>query len=185
VRRRRGLYDTPPEPQAIDPASGFKVPLRNLVKQWDGEMVDRRFVDRRNPQDFVRGVKDNSAPPFARPEVPDTFIADNILWEDGLPMIGEALAYPATDRRGRAGAMSYDLTLTASEIIDKAFHILGKASEGEAIERAHVFGRKVVAQLPAQDVGSAAAPLDADRRHADVGGRAGRLRVERSVSRCG
>jgi hypothetical protein len=30
-------------------------------------------------------------------------------------------------------AMSYDLTLTASEIIDKAFHILGKASEGEAL----------------------------------------------------
>jgi hypothetical protein len=29
--------------------------------------------------------------------------------------------------------VSYDLTLTASEIIDKAFHILGKASEGEAL----------------------------------------------------
>jgi hypothetical protein len=52
------------------------VPLRNLVKQWDGEMVDRRFVDKRNPQDFVRGVKDNSALPYARPEAPDTFIAE-------------------------------------------------------------------------------------------------------------
>lgn len=45
-------------------------------------MIDQRFVDRRNPQDFVRGVKDNEALPFARPEVPDEFIASNILTED-------------------------------------------------------------------------------------------------------
>lgn len=55
-------------PQAICEASGFKVPLSNLVKQWDGAMVDRRFVDRRNPQDFVRGVPDVQALPFSRPE---------------------------------------------------------------------------------------------------------------------
>jgi hypothetical protein len=89
MRRRRGLYDAPPEPQAIDPASGFKVPLRNLVKQWDGEMVDRRFVDKRNPQDFVRGIKDNSILPYARPEVPDIFMAEPILWEDGSIMFAE------------------------------------------------------------------------------------------------
>lgn len=65
---------------AIDPASGFKVPLENLVRQWDGEMVDYRFVDRRNPQDFVRGIPE--APlPYARPETEDTFIFGPILTE--------------------------------------------------------------------------------------------------------
>jgi hypothetical protein len=82
VRRRRL-----PEPQAIDPASGFKVPLSSLVKQWDGEMVDRRFVDKRNPQDFVRGVRDNQALPFARPEPEDSFLAENITFEDQTPVI--------------------------------------------------------------------------------------------------
>lgn len=75
-----------PEPQAIDPASGFKVPLSSLTKQWDGEMVDRRFIDRRNPQDFVRGVKDNQALPFARPETPDRFMAETLQYEDGAPI---------------------------------------------------------------------------------------------------
>lgn len=55
--------------------SGFKVPLERLVKQWDGAMVDRRFVDPRQPQDFVRGVPDNQALPFSRPETPDTFLS--------------------------------------------------------------------------------------------------------------
>lgn len=87
-RRRYGLPGTD-EPQAIDPASGFKVPLSQLARQWDNEMVDRRFVDKRNPQDFVRGVKDKQNLPFARPEPPDTFIATNIFWEDGAVMLLE------------------------------------------------------------------------------------------------
>jgi len=87
--RRRHGYGAP-VPQAIDPASGFKVPLSNLVKQWDGEMIDRRFVDRRNPQDFVRGVPDNIALPYARPEAPDVFIAFNIDLEDGTPVFTES-----------------------------------------------------------------------------------------------
>lgn len=90
--RRRGLRGgkingaptvNPPEAQAIDPASGFKVPLSNLVRQWDNQLIDRRFVDARNPQDFVRGVKDNQGLPYSRPESPDTFIAAPLLWEDG------------------------------------------------------------------------------------------------------
>lgn len=86
--RRRGTppkrYGTPtvsPEPQALDPASGFKVPLKNLVRQWDNQLIDFRFVDKRNPQDFVRGVKDNMALPYARPEPPDQFVAQNIIWQ--------------------------------------------------------------------------------------------------------
>lgn len=86
---RRNRFRGEAVPQAIDPASGFKVPLSNLVKQWDGEMIDRRFVDRRNPQDFVRGVRETIALPYARPESPDRFMASNILTELGEPIFTE------------------------------------------------------------------------------------------------
>lgn len=76
-------------PQAIDPASGFKVPLSNLVKQWDGELVDYRFVDKRNPQDFVTGVRDNQALPYSRPEALDAFLAEGLLFENGVPIFTE------------------------------------------------------------------------------------------------
>ncbi len=83
--RRRRPWDAPgiAEPQAIDPASGFKVPLDNLTRQWDGEMVDYRFVDKRNPGDYQRGVKDKMALPYSRPEPADQFVAGNLIWEDG------------------------------------------------------------------------------------------------------
>ena len=77
----------PPRPNAIDPASGFKVPLEDLERQWDGEMVAREFIDReRHPQDFLRGVPDRMALPYARPETPDRFYAETILFEDGIPV---------------------------------------------------------------------------------------------------
>jgi len=72
-----------PSPVAICDASGFKVSLSNLVKQWDGVMVDRRFVDRRqHPQDFVRGVPDNQSLPYSRPESADQFISTPVLPSD-------------------------------------------------------------------------------------------------------
>lgn len=87
MRRRQNRE---PEPQAIDPRSGFKVPLSNLVREYTGELIDKRFVDRRNAQDFVRGRADKVALPHARPEPPDVFMALNIIWEDGLtPIISE------------------------------------------------------------------------------------------------
>jgi hypothetical protein len=92
MRRRGKVYGTStgePVPQAIDPASGFKVPLSNLERQWDNQMVDKRFIDRRNPQDYVRGVRDDQSLPFARPETPDSFVALPLLWEDGSFMFAE------------------------------------------------------------------------------------------------
>ena len=77
----------PPAPQGIDDYSGFKVPLTSLVKDWQG--LRTVSPDRRNPQDFVRGVKDNPALPFSRPEPPDVYVALNLLWEDGSLMFGE------------------------------------------------------------------------------------------------
>lgn len=97
----------PPVPQAIDPASGFKVPLSELQKQWDGEMVSRRFIDKRNPQDFVRGVKDDPSLPFARPETTDAFAA--------LPLVLEAGGYIYTE--SAAGTLVYDEGLRAESTL--------------------------------------------------------------------
>lgn len=77
----------PPEPQAIDDYSGFKVPLSKLSKDWQG--LYSVGPDKRNPQDFVRGVKDDMSLPFARPETPDVYVAQPILWEDGSFMFTE------------------------------------------------------------------------------------------------
>ncbi len=75
----------PPEPQAIDDYSGFKVPLSQLKKDWQG--LYTVSPDVRNPQDFVRGVKDVQNLPFARPEAPNVFVAGPILWQDGTTFI--------------------------------------------------------------------------------------------------
>ena len=86
MRRTRNRQ---PEAQAIDPKSGFKVPLSNLVREYTGDLVDYRFADKQNPQDFVRGRADNMRLPYYRPEAPDRFMAVGILWEDFRPMTCE------------------------------------------------------------------------------------------------
>lgn len=84
--RRRGekVFGTPTGPgksQGIDDWSGFKVDHDKLRLEWDGlRTVD---PDIRNPQDFVKGVKDDQSLPWARPEAPDVFMAENLLTEDG------------------------------------------------------------------------------------------------------
>lgn len=63
-------------------ASGRKMKASQCVKQWDGAIVARKYVDRRNPQDFVRGVPDRQNVPFARVPGPDVFVAVPIRPED-------------------------------------------------------------------------------------------------------
>jgi hypothetical protein len=102
MTRRRGYWNgeydhkgTDHGPNAIDDYTGFKVPLSSLKKDWKGLLaVD---PEKRNPQDFVRGVRDNQALPYSRPEAPDTFIdgpfltetEDWIYAEFGIPILGE------------------------------------------------------------------------------------------------
>lgn len=84
-RRHRLLGDGP---NAIDPRSGFKVKLADLVKEGQtGDLIYAPFADRKHPQDMVRGVPDNSVLPYSRPEVPDRFMAQTIMMEDGVTPI--------------------------------------------------------------------------------------------------
>lgn len=72
------------KPQGICDFSGFKVPASELVKNWDGKLVWYKFVDKRNPQDFVRGVRDDMRNPNPSPEGADVFLATNEVTADSL-----------------------------------------------------------------------------------------------------
>lgn len=76
------MNDGLPEQQGICDASGFKFPMSELVRQWDGMLVHYRFVDKRNPQDHLRAKPDNRMPPRSRPEPEDTFITDQVTADD-------------------------------------------------------------------------------------------------------
>lgn len=60
---------------AICDLSGFKCKASETVRRWDGLRVLKRFSEERQPQDFVRGVRDDPSVPWARPEQTDTFLA--------------------------------------------------------------------------------------------------------------
>lgn len=66
--------------RAIDDRTGFKVFASELRKEWDNLMCVE--PDRRNPQDYVRGVPDRQTVPFARPSPPDVFLSAQVLPED-------------------------------------------------------------------------------------------------------
>ena len=55
-------------------ACGRKFQADQLQMRWDGLMVCSGDWETRQPQDFVHGVADKIAPPFARPESSDYFI---------------------------------------------------------------------------------------------------------------
>lgn len=65
---------------------GRKEKSSKAMKTWDNFRVCQRHKEVRNPQDFVRGVKDNQTVPWSRPEAPDTFVVSNfrLLLEDGV-----------------------------------------------------------------------------------------------------
>jgi hypothetical protein len=62
--------------------SGFKCKASETVLRWDGLRVLRRFSEGRQPQDFVRGVRDNPGVRWTRPEAADTFISSPVRPED-------------------------------------------------------------------------------------------------------
>ena len=55
---------------------GFEYRQSEMKERWDGVLVCKYDFEHRHPQDFVRGVKDDSSPVgHYRPEPEDEFIA--------------------------------------------------------------------------------------------------------------
>lgn len=81
------MSDDTPRPgdyRVICDASGFKVWASETVIQWDNARVLRRFAEPRQPQDFVRGVKDDQRVPNPRPEAADVFLNPGDVTPDDL-----------------------------------------------------------------------------------------------------
>ena len=57
---------------------GFQYLASQLRKRWDNLMVCPADWETRQPQDFVKGVADIQAPPWARPETQDVFLSATI-----------------------------------------------------------------------------------------------------------
>lgn len=53
-----------------DDRTGFAVRAWNTEEQWDSLIVDRKVWEPRQPQDFVRGVKDDQTVRKPRPDAP-------------------------------------------------------------------------------------------------------------------
>lgn len=77
--------------------SGFEYPLRDLVRDWQGQLVHPSFADRRNPQDFVRGVREHSLP-YTSPEAPDSFVNQILSGIDVLQILRALDGNPLTSR---------------------------------------------------------------------------------------
>ena len=54
---------------------GRKAKSGESMKTWDNFRVCAFHKEVRNPQDFVRGVKDNQTVPWSRPPAPVTFVS--------------------------------------------------------------------------------------------------------------
>ena len=65
-------------------------------KEWTGLIVCFDCFDYRQPQDFVRGVRDDMAVPFARPDPPDNYYVDTTTYS----VYGRLLASVGTAAEG-------------------------------------------------------------------------------------
>ena len=60
---------------AICDVCGFKYRASQMRERWDGLMVCPDDWNPRQPQDFVKGVPEDTTTPWSRTRVPDTFIS--------------------------------------------------------------------------------------------------------------
>jgi len=63
---------------------GFTFYRSELRRRWDNMLVCDKDFERRHPQDFVRGTRDNQAVLDARPQQPDIFLAVNQVKPEDL-----------------------------------------------------------------------------------------------------
>jgi hypothetical protein len=78
---------------AVCDRTGFRMLASNMSRQWNNLMVYNGVWEIRQPQDFVRGVKDDMTVPWARPVTEPVFVAENPLgttwdsyftWDSGV-----------------------------------------------------------------------------------------------------
>lgn len=70
----RKLHYVPGSFYRTDDRTGFPQRAERTRKEWNGYIVDEGVWEARQPQDLVRGVKDQQNVPEARPLAPNVFV---------------------------------------------------------------------------------------------------------------
>ncbi len=128
----------------LDDRSGFKIKSTDSAKEWTNSIVEKRFFERRNAQDFLRSKVDRQAVPDPRTEGSDTILGINEAHNDLLdPDIGTASASAAADG-GNTGDGTFSdlvadlsaessLTLTVTRVTRAAADDQDPGDKGEFI----------------------------------------------------
>ena len=70
----RDLHYRPGSFYRKDDRTGFPQRAERTKYEWNGLIVDERVWEARQPQDLVRGVKDDQTVPLARPLPPNQYV---------------------------------------------------------------------------------------------------------------
>lgn len=70
----RDLHYVPGSFYRVDDRTGFPQRAGRTRKEWNGLLVDELVWEPRQPQDLVRGVKDQQSVPEARPLAPAQYV---------------------------------------------------------------------------------------------------------------
>ena len=66
---------------AICDVCGRKFKFSRLRQKWDNTWACEQDWEPRQPQDYLKGIKDNMSVPLSRPDPPTLFIQDEIVTE--------------------------------------------------------------------------------------------------------
>lgn len=75
----RDLHYVPGSFYRKDDRTGFVQRAERTQREWNGLIVDQTVWEARQPQDLVKGVKDNQSVPDARPLAPNVFVGPTFV----------------------------------------------------------------------------------------------------------
>ncbi len=87
----RQLVYRPGSYYVTDDRTGFPQRSERTRKEWNGLRVDETVWEPRQPQDLVRGVKDQQSVPDARPLAPNVFVGPVFTQMEAAAVVGQTL----------------------------------------------------------------------------------------------
>lgn len=87
----RDLHYEPGSFYRADDRTGFPVRAERTQREWNGLIVSKDVWEARQPQDLVKGVKDQQSVPQARPLAPNTFVGPTFVQLSTNAAIGQTV----------------------------------------------------------------------------------------------
>lgn len=99
----RDLHYRPGSFYRKDDRTGFPQRAERTRKEWNGYIVDQGVWEPRQPQDLVRGVKDQQSVPEARPLPPNVFVGPTFVQLAAAATVGATLLLVQSTRGFASG----------------------------------------------------------------------------------